>query len=319
MYDAVARCVGPSDAFSEEVLAGLSQPQKTISSRWLYDDLGSALFEEITQLDEYYPSRTELSILSEHAEQIAAFCGEQAVLIEYGAGAAIKTEILLDALRAPRLYVPVDIAGEFLDSTVSRLRKRFAQLRTRPIIADFTAPIHLPPWVPVERRLGFFPGSTLGNLNVAEARLFLQRVRHHVGRNGCALIGVDMKKALSILIPAYDDRRGVTAQFNLNLLRRMNRELDANFILEAFMHHVRWNTHESAIEMHLVSRCRQTVRAAQRHFSFEAGETIHTESSRKYDRAAFERLAQEAGWKLSRHWTDRGGLFSLFGLEAVSS
>jgi dimethylhistidine N-methyltransferase len=319
MHKVAALSSCSSDAFSDDVLAGMSRPQKAISSRWLYDDRGSALFEEITQLDEYYPSRTELSILAHCAQEIAAFCGEQAVLIEYGAGAAIKTEILLEALRAPRFYVPVDIAGDFLDKTVSRLRRRFAGLRTRSITADFTAPIHLPGWVPSGRRVGFFPGSTLGNLDVAEARLFLRQVREHVGQNGCALIGVDMKKPLSILIPAYADKRGVTAQFNLNLLRRLNRELDANFVLEAFMHRARWNTQESAIEMHLVSRWQQTVRLAQRHFSFEAGESIHTESSRKYDVSAFERLAQDAGWRLCRHWTDPKALFSIFGLEAVGA
>jgi dimethylhistidine N-methyltransferase len=317
MYNAVELSSCASEVFFHQVIAGLSQPQKAISSRWLYDDRGSTLFEEITQLEEYYPSRTELGILAVHGRDIANFCGENAVLIEYGAGAAIKTEILLKALRDPQLYVPVDIAGDFLDITVCRLRRRFANLRTRSIVGDFTGPIQMPSWVPAEPRVAFFPGSTLGNLDVAEARLFLHRVRQHVGRNGCALIGVDMKKPLSILIPAYDDERGVTAQFNLNLLRRMNRELDANFALEAFAHHVRWNNHESAIEMHLQSRRRQTVNIGRESFSFEPGETIHTESSRKYDRPAFERLAQESGWRLSRHWSDPQALFSVFGLEAV--
>lgn len=305
----------PSETFFQDAVAGLSLPQKTISSRWLYDDRGSALFEKITQLAEYYPTRTELSILTEHALAISDFCGTHAVLIEYGAGAAIKTEVLLGALRTPRHYVPVDIAGEFLDRTVVRLRRRFSHVPTRSIVADFTSPLCLPAWVPAGRRVAFFPGSTLGNLNIDEARLFLQRVRQHVGRNGCALIGVDRTKPLSVLIPAYADGEGVTAQFNLNLLRRMNRELDANFVLEAFEHHVHWNSEESAIEMHLRSRWRQTVKAAQRHFAFRAGETIHTESSRKYDTPDFERLAQDAGWKLSEHWTDRKALFSIYGLE----
>ncbi len=315
MYNAVEPGCCPSEALFHDVVEGLSRPQKRISSRWLYDERGSALFEEITQLAEYYPTRTELAILTGHAREISDFCGAEPVLIEYGAGAAIKTEILLNGLRAPRLYVPVDIAGDFLEATVIRLRGRFPHLRTRPIIADFTAPIHLPSWVPPGRRVGFFPGSTLGNLDGPEARLFLQRVRQHVGSNGCALIGVDMKKPLGTLIPAYDDELGVTAQFNLNLLRRMNRELDANFVVEAFEHHVRWNIRESAIEMHLLSRRRQTVELARRRFTFEAGETIHTESSRKYDTPAFESLAQEAGWKLTRQWTDPKALFSIYGLE----
>jgi dimethylhistidine N-methyltransferase len=317
MYNAVELGSYPSETFSHEVVRGLSQSQKTISSRWLYDERGSALFEEITQLAEYYPTRTEVSILSKHAREISDFCGEEPVLIEYGAGAAIKTEMLLAALRAAQLYVPVDIAGDFLEIAVARLRERFANLATHPIVADFTAPIHIPNWVPSENRVAFFPGSTLGNLDVVEARLFLQRIRQHVGPDGCALIGVDMKKPLTLLIPAYDDERGVTAEFNLNLLHRMNRELGANFKLDCFRHHVRWNSEESAVEMHLVSRRRQTVKAAQRRFDFEVGETIHTESSRKYDLLRFERLARRAGWTVSRHWTDPDALFSIFGLEPV--
>jgi uncharacterized SAM-dependent methyltransferase len=243
MYNAVELSSCASEVFFHQVIAGLSQPQKAISSRWLYDDRGSTLFEEITQLEEYYPRRTELGILAVHGRDIAN---------------------------------GVPSAQTFRESAHAL------------IVGDFTGPIQMPSWVPAEPRVAFF-----------------------------SLIGVDMKKPLSILIPAYDDERGVTAQFNLNLLRRMNRELDANFALEAFAHHVRWNNHESAIEMHLQSRRRQTVIIGRESFSFEPGETIHTESSRKYDRAAFERLAQESGWRLSRHWSDPQALFSVFGLQAV--
>ncbi|HUN75423.1 MAG TPA: L-histidine N(alpha)-methyltransferase [Steroidobacteraceae bacterium] len=304
-----------SGAFSQDALWGLSRHQKSIPSRWLYDDRGSELFEKITQIDEYYPTRTEISILARHAEEIAVFCGKNAVLIEYGAGAATKTEILIEALEAPQFYAPIDIAGDFLHRSLTRLGKRYSQLRSRGIIADFTALPSLPAWVPAGRRVAFFPGSTLGNLDATQALQFLRCMRRHVGANGCAIIGVDMKKPLSLLIPAYDDAAGVTAEFNLNLLRRMNRELDADFALDAFAHSARWNVRESAIEMHLVSRHRHSVVVAGQRFAFDSHETIHTESSRKYDREDFGKLVHATGWSLARQWSDSGGLFSIFGLE----
>jgi dimethylhistidine N-methyltransferase len=303
------------DAFRADVLAGLSQSQKTLPSRWLYDVRGSELFERITRLTEYYPTRTETAILSEHAQEIADFCGEKAIILEYGAGAGIKTEILIDALREPRLYVPIDIAGDFLDQTVARFRRRFPDLQTRPIVADFTAAFALPAWIPGGRRVAFFPGSTVGNLNAAEVAAFLQRLRRQAGADGCAIIGVDMKKDLGTLIAAYDDGEGVTAQFNLNLLARVNRELDGDFVLDRFQHSARWNKVESAVEMHLVSLIAQTAHVSARQFNFTAGETIHTESSRKYDVPGFLALAHNNGWRADRLWTDESGLFSVFGLE----
>jgi dimethylhistidine N-methyltransferase len=304
-----------SEAFRNDVLTGLALRQKTLPSRWLYDHRGSELFELITALDEYYLTRTETAIMRASAPELADFCGERAIVLEYGAGAGIKTEILVDALRAPRLYVPIDIAEDFLNHTVTRFRRRFPNLLTKSIVADFTAEFDLPSWVPSGRRVVFFPGSTIGNLNVAEVAAFLQRIRRHVGAEGRAIIGVDMKKSLDVLIPAYDDAAGITASFNLNLLRRINRELDGNFALGSFEHSARWNEAESAIEMHLVSTVSQTVCVSARRFHFEAGETIHTESSRKYDLEGFDALACQNGWRATRRWIDADGMFSIYGLE----
>jgi dimethylhistidine N-methyltransferase len=315
MLDVVIDRSRQFEAFRADVLTGLSHRQKTLPSRWLYDDRGSELFERITQLDEYYLTRTETAIMRARAQELAGFSGERVILLEYGAGAGIKTEILINALTAPRLYVPIDIAGDFLDLTVTRFRRRFPNLLTKSIVGDFTSEFELPAWVPGGRRVAYFPGSTVGNLNAAEVAAFLQRIRRHAGADGRAIIGVDMKKPLNVLIPAYDDAAGVTALFNLNLLKRVNHELDGNFVLESFQHSARWNESESAIEMHLVSLGAQSVCVAGRRFHFEAGETIHTESSRKYDADGFAAIARANGWRASSRWTDVDGLFSIYGLE----
>jgi dimethylhistidine N-methyltransferase len=315
MLDVVYNRDQQFEAFRTDVLTGLAQLKKTLPSRWLYDDRGSELFEAITQLDEYYLTRTETAILTARAADIARFCGERAILLEYGAGAGIKTEILINALRVPRLYVPIDIAGDFLDQTVTRFRRRFPNLLTKSIVADFTADFDLPGWLPSGRKVAFFPGSTIGNLSATEVSAFLRRVRRHVGDEGSAIIGVDIRKDLNILIPAYDDAAGVTAQFNLNLLRRINRELDGRFTLDSFRHSARWNEAESAIEMHLVSTIAQTVAVSGRRFQFDALETIHTESSRKYDLDAFRALVSANGWQVSQLWSDDQQLFALFGLQ----
>lgn len=305
-------------AFRADVIEGLSKPQKTLPSRWLYDDRGSELFEEITQLPEYYPTRTETAILRDEAAAIADFAGPRATLIEYGAGAGVKTEIVLAALDRPAAYVPVDIAGDFLMGSADRIERRFPTLDVRPVVADFTDDFDLPDDLPrSDRRVGFFPGSTIGNLSTAEAKAFLRRVRGHVGSGGRAIIGADLRKALPTLIAAYDDAAGVTAAFNLNLLARANAELGATFDLAAFAHEARWNETDSAIEMHLVSLAEQTVALDGRSFRFASGETIHTESSRKYALEAFERLAAESGWRVARRWTDSGQLFALLGLEQL--
>jgi dimethylhistidine N-methyltransferase len=302
------------DGFANDVLIGLSKIQKAIPSRWLYDDRGCALFEEITQLEEYYPTRTETQILRDNAEDIAQFCGENATVLEYGAGAAIKTELLISALRNPRFYVPVDIADTFLNDTVARLRAQYPQLATRPIIADFNVDFELPEWLPLPNRVAFFPGSTIGNLDETEVLAFLRRVRGHVGPSGKAVIGFDLRKSLQVLIPAYDDAKGVTAKFNLNLLARINRELRGSFDLEGFKHQARWNAGQSAIEMHLLSVKAQTAHVQGRAFQFALGETIHTESSRKYDADAFARVCDQCGWRVDRVWLDDEERFAMIGL-----
>ncbi|GBD50648.1 L-histidine N(alpha)-methyltransferase [Methylopila sp. Yamaguchi] len=316
MLDRAPLQAAQREAFRADVLEGLSKPAKTLPSRWLYDDRGSELFEEITQLPEYYPTRTETAILRAGAEAIAAFCGPRATLIEYGAGAGVKTEIVLAALDNPASYVPVDIAGDFLALSAERLERRFPWLEIRAVVADFTDDFDLPTDLPrLNRRIGFFPGSTIGNLSPAQAVAFLAQVGAHVGDTGRAVVGVDLVKPLERLIPAYDDAAGVTAAFNLNLLVRINRELGGTFDTARFAHEARWSVEDQAIEMHLKSLGRQVVRAAGREFEFAEGETIHTESSRKYSVDTFTALAAQAGWRQGSVWSDPDGLFAVVGLE----
>jgi L-histidine N-alpha-methyltransferase len=317
MLEILSRQARQLEAFRADVAWGLSQGQKRLPSRWLYDARGCEIFEDITRLNEYYPTRTETAVLRDNAREIADFCGEQAVILEYGAGAGIKTEILIDALDRPRIYVPIDIAAEFLDETAARMRRRFPDLQTLPIVADFTDDFEIPRGVPWARRSAFFPGSTLGNLDGRETEAFLRQVRRHVGARGAAIIGVDLKKDLSLLLPAYDDRQGVTAAFNLNLLTRINRELGGDFSPEGFAHEARWNEAESAVEMHLVSLCKQEVTVDGQGFAFQAGETIHTESSRKYDIRSFVDFVEDGRWRVSAIWSDSDRRFAVFGLQAA--
>lgn len=303
------------EALRADVIAGLSQPRKGLPSRWLYDDRGSELFEEITGLDEYYPTRTETAILRSKAEEIAAFCGSHVTLLEYGAGAGIKTEILLEALREPALYVPIDISGDFLSQSARRIESRFPALEVVPVTADFTTDFDLPVDVPSDgRRCGFFPGSTIGNLDAADTDAFLRRMRRHAGPGGRAVVGIDLKKDLGVLLAAYDDREGVTAAFNLNLLARINRELEADFPLDRFVHEARWNDETSAVEMHLKSLDDRTVRIDGHRFDFSAGETIHSESSRKYSLEGFAAVAAASGWSVDQVWTDSAKRFAIVGL-----
>jgi dimethylhistidine N-methyltransferase len=304
------------DSFRTDVVEGLAATPKRLPARWLYDDHGSALFEAITQLPEYYPTRTETQILVDAAAELIAFVGPGAVLVEYGAGAAVKTEILLTALD-PTAYVPIDIAADFLVLAAARVRARFPQLKIRPVAADFTANFDLPRDLPAGRRVGFFPGSTIGNLTPDQARVFLARMAGQVGPQGAALIGVDLKKDIPSLLAAYDDNQGVTARFNLNLLARINRELGGDFDLAAFRHEARWNAAEAGVEMHAVSTRRQMVVVDGASFPFEASESIHTESSRKYDLQGFADLAASGGWRTGPIWTDAAHRFAVFGLVAA--
>jgi dimethylhistidine N-methyltransferase len=314
MLDADARTAF-LDSFRRDVVEGLAATQKSLPARWLYDDQGSALFEAITRLPEYYPTRTETRILADAASELAGFVGPGAVLVEYGAGAAVKTEVLVAALE-PAAYVPIDIAADFLGLAAARVQVRFSQLTIRPVAADFMADFALPRDLPAGRRVGFFPGSTIGNLTPDEARAFLARMARQVGPQGAAIVGVDLKKDIPSLLAAYDDDQGVTARFNLNLLARINRELGGDFDLAAFRHEARWNAAEAGVEMHAVSTRRQTVVVDGMRFPFEAGETIHTESSRKFDLQGFAGLAASGGWRAGPIWTDAARRFAVFGLIA---
>jgi L-histidine N-alpha-methyltransferase len=306
------------ELFRQDVLSGLSLRRKTLPCRWLYDERGSELFEQITQLEEYYPTRVETGILRLNAGEIAGFVGKGATLIEYGAGAGIKTEILIAALEAPRLYVPVDISGDFLDQAVISLRHRFPAIGIWPIVADFTEDFEIPAGIPLKGRSAFFPGSTIGNLDHAETISFLRRVHRHVGAKGTAVIGADLTRDVRTLHAAYNDGRGVTAAFNLNLLARINRELDGDFKLQRFAHEARWNRDNSAVEMHLVSLENQTVAVAGQRFDFDAGESIHTETSRKYTIPFVSALVESAGWYIDEMWTDPRQSFGVFGLASLS-
>lgn len=303
-------------AFYNDVVAGLLQDQKTLPCRWLYDQRGSELFEAITDLPEYYPTRTEVSIFTQHLPAMAAAIGEQAHVVEFGAGAGTKTRLLLDALVAPKSYVAIDISADFLASSMASLAAAYPSLEVIPRVGDFMQTAEMAAMqLPKGNRLAFFPGSTIGNLLDHEITTFLRSVRTALGENGKFLIGFDLVKAENILVPAYDDAAGVTAAFNLNLLTRINRELDGSFDLEGFAHEARWNDHDGRIEMHLVSGREQAVGVNGDTFNFKAGETIHTENSRKFKMDDFIALAAEAGWTFKETWTDDKGYFAVSLME----
>lgn len=298
---------GIDAAFAAAVLDGLAQTQKRIPSAWLYDRRGSELFEEITGLAEYYPTRTEIAILEAHAADMARPVGRAAVLVEIGSGSSRKTPILLRALTEPHAYVPVDLAHDFFLASARALTREFAHLRVQPLVADFTLPFALPDELlaPERPRLGFFPGSTIGNLSPAGAIAFLRLMAGTLGPGARMLVGTDCTRDPAALLPAYDDARGVTAAFNLNLLTRINRELGGDFAVDGFGHEARYRADLGRVEMHLVSRRAQSVRLCGRRFAFTVGETIHTENSHKYSRDDFRALARAAGWLPEDAWNDR--------------
>lgn len=316
MLDTIAPPALFLEDLRRDVHNGLSRPRKTLPSRWLYDDQGSALFEMITALPEYYPSRVEAKILTVRAGEMSEMLGRRRSMLEYGAGSAVKTQPLLANVLGLEVYLPIDISAGFLAETARRLRRDCPALRIQPLVGDFTQPLDLPADIPGPR-LAFFPGSTIGNLDAEEALSLLRRMREHVGPDGAAVIGIDLMKRLDILLAAYDDAQGVTAAFNLNLLTRINRELGADFRLEEFRHEAHWNPVEGAVEMHLVSRTDQAAVVDGARYSFAAGESIHTESSRKYDIESFAQTATQAGFILQRAWTDEAGRFAVCGLRAV--
>lgn len=311
----------PRDAFARAALEGLGRAQKFIPSAWLYDQRGSELFEEITRLDEYYQTRTEIGILQACAPLLAEAVAPGTVIIELGSGSSRKTPLLLRALREPHAYVPVDIAEDFLRASASALAANFPKLTVLPVVADFTQPFHLPPQVSdtPHPRLGFFPGSTIGNFTPAEAVRFLQHAARLLGRNRRMVVGVDATKDAAILVPAYNDSRGITAEFNLNLLRRINLELGADFDVSAFRHEARYHDKLGRIEMHLVSQRKQTVNLLGHRFSFEPEETIHTENSYKYSVPEFQALAASAGWHPQAVWQDPARRFSVHLLSNIVS
>ena len=298
--------------FRRDVLAGLSAPQKTLPCKYLYDENGARLFEAICESEEYYLTRTELSILEQNIDEIVALLGPKANLVDLGSGNSLKTRLLLDHLDQPASYSPVDVAHPQLLETSARLAHAYPGLVVEPICADYTRQFTLPP--PPARSGAttfFFPGSTIGNFEPEDAVDFLQRIARLCGPADGLLVGTDLKKSARTLNAAYNDAQGVTAQFNLNLLARINRELQGGFDLERFQHLAFYNTSAGRIEMHLVSRRQQTVRVDGHRFAFAKRESVVTEHSYKYTLGQFLRLAARAGFKVARHWSDERRRFSV--------
>jgi dimethylhistidine N-methyltransferase len=297
------------EGFRDDVVAGLSAPQKFLPPKYFYDAAGSALFERICRLPEYYVTRAELALTRRHLGAIARFAGRGCQLIEYGSGEGVKSRLLIRALR-PAVYVPIDISQQALHAAAARLGREFRWLRIAPLVGDFSRPLD----IPVRRgtpSVVYFPGSTIGNLTPGEAHAFLSMSRGVAAR---MLVGVDLKKDPAILHAAYNDSKGVTAAFNLNLLARINRELGAGFDLRRWRHYAFYNPAEGRIEMHLVALAAQRVKLGTHRFDFAAGETIHTENSYKYSLEEFRDLAAKAGFRGAKTWTDSRGLFALHGL-----
>jgi dimethylhistidine N-methyltransferase len=301
-------------AFRNDVLAGLAAPVRAVPARWLYDRRGSQLFEAITQLPEYYLTRTEIPLLERHSGDVARIAGGRA-LIEFGSGASTKTRILLRALRPPA-YVPIDISGDFLREAAEGLRAEFPDLPIHPVEADFMGPISLPTAVAGLPSLGFFPGSTIGNLVARTAVDLLRAMKDTLGVGAYLLIGMDRIKDVDELLRAYDDAAGVTAEFNLNLLHRINRELGGNIPVDAFRHRAIWNDPMSRIEMHLEAARDVAFSVDGIGFAMKAGETIHTENSHKYGMRDARLLLRAAGWGLVEEWSDPEDRFALILAEA---
>jgi dimethylhistidine N-methyltransferase len=301
-----------TSAFEADVLAGLSASPKRLPPKYFYDATGSQLFERITELPEYYPTRSEIGILRKHARDIAKLIPQGAALVEFGSGSSRKARILLRALRPLAAYVPVDICGEMIEQEAAELRPDFPGLKVLPVTADITQNFPLPePAQAAPLRVGFFPGSTIGNFEPHEAAAFLRNAARILGANATLIVGADLIKDAEVLNAAYNDAAGVTAKFNLNLLTRINRELRGTFKLDTFAHHAFYNRERSRIEMHLASLKRQKVKVAGETIDFRTGETIHTENSYKYSVESLGALARGAGWRQTGVWTDERQYFSL--------
>jgi dimethylhistidine N-methyltransferase len=315
----VSRAYQPTparDAFAADLTEGLSASPKTLSPKYFYDLAGSALFERITRLPEYYPTRSEIGILQDNAPAIASMFPPGSALIEFGSGSSRKARILLSAAATIGAYVPVDISGDFLQQDLRELRRDLPHLLVQPLVEDFTRPFEIPARIAALPRVGFFPGSTIGNFEPRDATSFLRHIGTVLGRGALLVVGIDLIKDGATLNRAYNDAEGVTAKFNLNLLVRINRELDADFDLAAFEHKAFFNRDRHRIEMHLVSTRRQTVHVNGAAIEFGAGETIHTENSYKYTVESFQALARGSGWSPISVFTD--GLFCVHALRMTA-
>ena len=302
--------------FRDDVLSGLSRTQKWLPAKYFYDPLGSCLFDQITELDEYYPTRTELAIMHAHASAMTVRCGANCLLVELGAGSLVKVRLLLDELESPAGFVPVDVSGEHLRAATKELTADYPNVSVYPVVADFCRSFEIPP-IDADRRVVYFPGSTIGNFDPPDATKLLRSVARMVGPGGGLLLGVDLRKDPAVLERAYNDAAGVTARFNLNLLVRINRELGADFDPASFRHRAFYNRQLRRIEMHLVSNVDQCVNLAGRTFHFRADETIHTENSYKHDTTELARRARDWGFRVDQTWTDQAGYFAVIYLTAL--
>jgi dimethylhistidine N-methyltransferase len=302
-------------AFRADVLRGLAEPIPAIPARWLYDLRGSELFDDITRLDTYYPTRTETALLAARMPEIAALAGAGSAVVEFGSGSSTKTPLLLEATR-PAAYVPIDISGEYLRESAARVDAQFPRLPVYPVEADFTREVVLPDEIAALPRLGFFPGSTIGNFVPRSATDLLRHFRDILGVGSKLLIGMDRVKPVDRLIAAYDDPEGVTAKFNLNLLDRINRELGADIDVSAFVHQARWHEMNGRIEMHLVATRDTAFTIDDAHFAFAKGSSIHTENSHKYGPRGARLLLLAGGWTPLAEWSDEDGDFALILAEA---
>jgi len=319
---ALARNLSPqpqgADTFAADVVAGLSAMPKHVPAKYFYDGAGSQLFERITDLPEYYPTRSEMRILRDEGAEIAKLISPGAALVEFGSGSSKKARILLRAAPPLAAYVPVDICGQMVEQEAAELRPDFPQVKVLPVIADICFPFELPAEAKAASvRVGFFPGSTIGNFEPHEAAAFLRNAARILGAGSTLIIGVDLIKPAEILNAAYNDKDGVTARFNLNLLVRINRELRGNFKLDTFEHHAFFNRERNRIEMHLASLKRQRVKVAGECFEFRAGETIHTENSYKYSVESLGALARGVDWVPAGAWTDKRKYFSIQAFKLV--
>lgn len=300
--------------FAAEVVDGLGGADKTLPCRFFYDEVGSELFEDITRTQDYYPTRTETGILREHAAELMGESGG-ALLVEFGSGSSLKTELLLAHAPALAAYVPIDVSASALAGAVRRLGERYPRLHVDPVVGNFTTPTRLPQRYAAAPRIGFFPGSTIGNFAPTDAQALLRTMGETLGASASLIVGVDLRKDEKRLIAAYNDSEGVTASFNLNLLARINRELGGTFDLQYFRHEALWNASAGRVEMYLVSERAQRVEVLGQTIVFGAEERIHTENSYKYTAAEFAALAQASGWQVRRRCTDAEDLFAVMALD----